>query len=364
MGGSGKWIKSLMGLKKSERDSHQEMPIDINRSKKWKLWRTSSRSRSGSRQSASEAASETSSVTTGDPLSAAVAALVRAPPRDFHVIRKEWAAVRIQSAFRAFLAKRALKALKGIVRIQALVRGRQVRKHLAVTLKCMQALVRVQAKVRAQRMGLILSEEPLQETNCTSDDPIKLAEEGWCDSRGSIDEINAKIQMRHEAAIKRERALAYARSSQLQWRASTPNRRSNSLRPCSSTRLQASPDSVKITRNNVSTRVAAKPPNEMLSACTSNFHSCDDNSPSTSSLFMGTPVASSYMNLTQSAKARMSASSSQRKALSTVDSQSSGGSDSLVTCKRVSRLTLNGRSITGSLDKENCTFEGRLPTFT
>lgn len=42
-------------------------------------------------------------MTAGDPLSAAVAALVRAQPRDFHAIRQEWAAVRIQSAFRALL---------------------------------------------------------------------------------------------------------------------------------------------------------------------------------------------------------------------------------------------------------------------
>jgi hypothetical protein len=78
--------------------------------------------------------------------------------------------------FHVLQAKRALKALKGIVRIQALVRGRQVRKQLAVTLKCMQALVRVQTKARAQRMGLILIEEPPQETNHPSNNPIKLAE--------------------------------------------------------------------------------------------------------------------------------------------------------------------------------------------
>lgn len=51
-------------------------------------------------------------------------------------------------------ARRALRALKAIVRIQALVRGRQVRKQAAITLKCMHALVRVQARVRARRAQL------------------------------------------------------------------------------------------------------------------------------------------------------------------------------------------------------------------
>lgn len=148
-----------------------------------------------------------------------------------------------------------------------------------------------------------------------------------------------------------------------QWRASTPNRRSSSLRQCSLSRLQSSPNSVRVTRNNISTRVSAKPPNVILSGCSSDFHSCDDSSTSTSSLFTATPVACNYMNLTQSAKARMSSSNSQRKALSIVDSRSSNGSDLPVTSKRVSQLALNGRSMSGSLDKENCRFDERLSSF-
>lgn len=35
-------------------------------------------------------------------------------------------------------------------------------------------------------------------------------QEGWCDSKGTLEDVKTKIQMRQEGAFKRERAIAYS----------------------------------------------------------------------------------------------------------------------------------------------------------
>ncbi|XP_059632479.1 protein IQ-DOMAIN 19 isoform X2 [Cornus florida] len=73
---------------------------------------------------------------------------------------EEAAAIKIQSVFRSYLARKALCALRGLVKLQALVRGHLVRKQATTTLRCMQALVTVQARARAQRIKMVDETNP------------------------------------------------------------------------------------------------------------------------------------------------------------------------------------------------------------
>ncbi|CAA7044433.1 unnamed protein product [Microthlaspi erraticum] len=74
---------------------------------------------------------------------------------EFAVDVEEAAAVKIQACFRSHLARKALRALRGLVKLQALVRGHLVRKQATATLRCMQALITLQAKAREQRIRMI-----------------------------------------------------------------------------------------------------------------------------------------------------------------------------------------------------------------
>ncbi|KAL2532120.1 Protein IQ-DOMAIN 31 [Abeliophyllum distichum] len=68
--------------------------------------------------------------------------------------RQEEAAVKAQAAFRGYLARRAFRALKGIIRLQALIRGHLVRRQAVVTFRCMRAIVKFQALARGRIVRL------------------------------------------------------------------------------------------------------------------------------------------------------------------------------------------------------------------
>ncbi|KAM5561546.1 hypothetical protein ABKV19_022242 [Rosa sericea] len=64
------------------------------------------------------------------------------------------AATRIQAAFRAHLARKALHALKSLVKLQALIRGHFVRKQTNATMRRMHALLAIQVRARCQRIQM------------------------------------------------------------------------------------------------------------------------------------------------------------------------------------------------------------------
>ncbi|KAL9240693.1 hypothetical protein vseg_014881 [Gypsophila vaccaria] len=136
-------------------------------------------------------------------------------------------ATKIQTAYRAYMARRSYRALRGLVRLQGVVKGQSVKRQTANTLKCMQMLVRVQTQIQARRIQMLENQAPQRQTPKNEKDLETafgkwLAEnqEDWDDSTLTKGEIEARMQRKFDAIVKRERALAYAYSHQ-SWK-STP----------------------------------------------------------------------------------------------------------------------------------------------
>lgn len=127
------------------------------------------------------------------------------------------AVIKIQTAFRGYLARRALHALKGLVRLKSLINGDSVKRQAATTLRCMQTLARVQSQIHTRRVRMSEENQALQRQlllkNETELERSRMGD-GWDDSAQSKEQIETSLLNKQEAALRRERALAYAFSHQ------------------------------------------------------------------------------------------------------------------------------------------------------
>ncbi|ANM61046.1 IQ-domain 28 [Arabidopsis thaliana] len=151
----GKWIKTLLLGKKSPKSNSD------NRSQKLK---------SAKKEELVESVTEDLSnltvdppVVSSQPVPASTAQNVVSPingdeskdnlesRNDLGEVELEQAAIKVQATFRAHQARRAFRTLKGIIRLQAVIRGHLVRRQAIATYSCIWGIVKFQALVRGQK---------------------------------------------------------------------------------------------------------------------------------------------------------------------------------------------------------------------
>ncbi|KAK8651210.1 hypothetical protein V6N13_140822 [Hibiscus sabdariffa] len=134
------------------------------------------------------------------------------------------AAIKIQTAFRGYLAKRALRALRGLFRLKSMTEGPLVKQQAAATLRCMQTFSRVQCQIRMRRIQMTEENQALQRQLLQkhAKDIVNLQMgEDWDDSLQSKAQIEASLLSKHEAAMRREKAMAYSFTHQKTWKNSS-----------------------------------------------------------------------------------------------------------------------------------------------
>lgn len=135
---------------------------------------------------------------------------------------RDLAAIKIQSAFRAHLARKALRALKGLVRIQAIVRGRAVRRQVMTTLNISPSYAKIQSEVHescsptadtihkdSERRYRLKPKEELKNKEIKHESNIQRR---WDYSVLSKEDMEAILFRKQEAMIQRERILRYSYS--------------------------------------------------------------------------------------------------------------------------------------------------------
>lgn len=126
------------------------------------------------------------------------------------------AAIKIQSAFRAHLARKALRALKGVIKLQAIIRGEAVRRQVSNTLQNCPSNARnqVQIQERISHTAEQIKKSPKQKKKLEEKE-LKYechSQRTWDYSFLSREDIEAIWLRKQEAMLKRERMKQYSSS--------------------------------------------------------------------------------------------------------------------------------------------------------
>ncbi|KAI3716647.1 hypothetical protein L1987_67661 [Smallanthus sonchifolius] len=144
--------------------------------------------------------------------------------------REEVAAIKIQTVFRGYMARRALWGLRGLVRLKTVVEGSYVRRQTLNTLKCIQSLSHLQSQISSRRFRLSEENQALQKQQLRAKEIANMQNgDEWNDSVQSKEEIEAKLLSKYDATMRRERAMAYSFSHQQSWKKSGGTTATNML---------------------------------------------------------------------------------------------------------------------------------------
>ncbi|XP_019191392.1 PREDICTED: protein IQ-DOMAIN 1-like isoform X2 [Ipomoea nil] len=159
-----------------------------------------------------------------DEAAAKVVVQSTAPAKFSGKSKEEAAAIRIQTAFRGYQTRTAFKVSRGLVRLRSLIEEPSVKRQTGNALKCMQMLSRLQSQIHSRRNRMLEESQALQrqllQKHAKELENLRRGDE-WDDSLQSKEKIEASLLSRYEAAMRRERALAYSYSHQQTWKKSS-----------------------------------------------------------------------------------------------------------------------------------------------
>ncbi|KAK7392953.1 hypothetical protein VNO78_21403 [Psophocarpus tetragonolobus] len=126
------------------------------------------------------------------------------------------AAIKIQSVYRAHLARKALRALKGVIRLQAIIRGQAVRRQVSKTLQNLPSYPRNRVEIQesSSHVAEQIKQSPKQKKKL-EDKELKSechSQRTWDCSLLSREDIEAIWFRKQEAMVKRERMKQYSSS--------------------------------------------------------------------------------------------------------------------------------------------------------